>query len=228
MKELRVSPLRKAIARNLTEGAALPYASCDTAIDATSILPFVKMHDLKIDAIFLSAISEIVYSKMPQMNVRWIDGETDPNGKTITDPKMLQYDTLNIGLAMESKNGLVVVTIKDVERKNLWQLNSEIKELTAVATAGKLTLRHFEPKPNIVFNNIGVYPNIINGSPLLLPWNTFMISAFRVVETPVVYKGMIVIRPMMNVKITFDHRPLDGKDPAIFLNFLKENVENFR
>ena len=228
MKELNVSQLRKAVARNLTEGTKIPLASCALSVDARAINFYTKHRGLKIDTIFLSAMAELVYCKMQQMNVRWINCETDPITKKETDPKILLYDELNFGLAMESKNGLVVTTIRDVEHKNVWQLNVEIKELSIVASEGKLKPQHFEPKPNIVFNNIGVYPNITDGDPILLPWNTFMISAFRTEEIPVVYKGQVVIRPIMNVKITFDHRPLDGKDPAKFLNLLKENIENFK
>ncbi|KKT42071.1 MAG: Catalytic domain-containing protein [Parcubacteria group bacterium GW2011_GWA2_44_13] len=208
------------------KGGAIPRPSCEVSVDARAILE-IKQYGFKIDAIFLSAMAEIVYCKMPQMNIVWIDGKKDPITKKEAEPKIFLYDELNFGLAMESKNGLTVVTIKDVEHKNVWQLNAEIKELSIIATEGKLKTQHFEPKPNIIFNNIGVYPNIVNGSPALLAEHTFMISAFRITEIPVVYKGQVVIRPMMNVKITFDHRPLDGKDPAKFLGLLKAKIENF-
>ncbi|KKT42103.1 MAG: Lipoamide acyltransferase component of branched-chain alpha-keto aciddehydrogenase complex [Candidatus Giovannonibacteria bacterium GW2011_GWA2_44_13b] len=228
LKELKVSQLRKAVARNLTEGKKIPWSSCKLSVDATTINFYIKHRGLKIDAIFLSAMAELIYCKMPQMNVRWADGEKDPATQKETGPKIFLFNELNFGLAMESKNGLTVVTIRDVEHKNVWRLNAKIKELASIATEGKLRPQHFEPKPNIVFNNIGIYPNITDGDPLLVPGNTFMISAFRIMDTHVIYKGYTFIRPMMNVKITFDHRPLDGKDPAMFLNLLKEYIENFK
>src|SRR3989338_5190402 len=118
MREIKVSQLRKAVARNLMKGGAIPRPSCEVSIDA----------------IFLSAMAEIVYCKMPQMNIVWIDGKKDPITKKEAEPKIFLYDELNFGLAMESKNGLTVVTIKDVEHKNVWQLNAEIKELSIIAT----------------------------------------------------------------------------------------------
>lgn len=55
-----------------------------------------------------------------------------------------------------------------------------------------------------------------------------MVSEFRIIETPVVFKGFVMIRPMMNVSVFFDHRPIDGKAAAQFLNLLKEKIENPR
>ena len=86
----------------------------------------------------------------------------------------------------------------------------------------------FKPEPNIVFNNVGVYPNIVRGDSLMQPWNTFMLSAFRIMETPVVFKGYVMVRQMMNVSLFFDHRPIDGAAAAAFLNRLKEILEDPR
>lgn len=217
MQELRPSISRKKTAEILTKALNIPVADVETAVDVEMILPKIKNHGLKLDAIFLAAIADIIYLEMPEININWIDGD---------EPKILRHDELNFGLALESKNGLVVATIKNVEDKNLWQLNDEIKELSLRATKGMLTLGHFEPKPNIVFNNVGIYPNVIRGHSLFQPWNTLMISVFRITEVPVVWKGIVVPRPTMNVVLHFDHRPIDGKSASRFINSLKEKIEN--
>jgi len=220
MKELKISLSKKTEAKILTEGLKIPKASCEISIDATFILPKIKNHGLKLDAVFLSAIAEIIYINMPYINVSWLEEEGGP--------KLISHENLNFGLALEAKNGLAVATIKDVERKNLWQLNSEIKELAEKAKQNRLGVSCFKPKPNIVFNNIGIYPNIARGDSLMQPWNTLMVSAFRIIETPVVFKRYIMVRPMMNVIAFFDHRPIDGASAAQFLNLLKEKIENPR
>jgi len=219
MKELKLSFLEKTKAKILAEGIKIPKASCKISIDATEIISKIKNCGLKLDAVFLSAMAEIIYIRMPEINVRWIDDKDEP--------KLELYETLNFGLAIEAKNGLAVVTIKDVEHKNIWQLNSEIKELAEKAKQNRLDMQYFEPRPNVVFNNVGIYQNIIDGDSLMQPWNTFMVSAFRITETPVVAEGCVVIRPMMNVRIFF-HKPIDGKAATKFLNLLKEALEDPR
>lgn len=219
MKELKLSLVQKTKAKILTEGLKIPKASLEISVDATGIRPKIKEHWLKLDAIFLAAIAEIIYVKMPHMNVSWLEAEGGP--------KLVLHEDLNFGLAIQAKSGLAVVTIKDVEHKNIWQLNSEIKEIAEKAKNNRLGVSYFEPKPNIVFNNVGVYPNTIRGDSLMQPWNTLMISAFSIIDTPIVFKGYIMSRPMMNVCLFFDHRSIDGATAAEFLNLLKERLENF-
>lgn len=219
MKEVKLSLAQKTKAKILTEGLKIPKASLEMSVDATEIRPKIKEHWLKLDAIFLVAMAEIIYTKMPHMNVSWAE---DGGGS-----KLMLHEDLNFGFAIQAKSGLTVVTIKDVEHKNIWQLNSEIKELAEKAKNNRLGVSCFEPKPNIVFNNVGVYPNTVRGDSLMQPWNTLMISAFSIIDNPVVFKGYIMSRPMMNVCLFFDHRSIDGDAAALFLNLLKEKLENF-
>lgn len=218
MAEIKLTLAQKTKAKILTEGLKIPKASCRISIDATSVLAEMKKSGVKLDSIFLAEMARIIFLEMPELNVRWSEEESGP--------KLRRDENLNFGLALEAKNGLAVVTIKGVEKKNFWEIDREVKGLADKAATGRLDPVCFDPLPNIVFNNVGIYPNIEDGDSLLQPWNTLMVSAFRIIETPIVFKGYIMIRPMMNVAAFFDHRSIDGKAAAKFLNLLKEKIKN--
>ena len=148
---------------------------------------------------------------MPEVNAE-IDG---------TDVVYKHY--VNMGVAVGTPNGLVVPVVKDADRKGFAEIEKEIGELGTRARDGKLTMAQMQGG-TFTISNGGVYGSLMS-SPILNPPQSGILGMHKIQDRPVVVGGQIVIRPMMYLAMSYDHRIVDGKGAVTFLVRVKEALE---
>ena len=219
-KFLLTSNLRKTTARLMEEAIKIPTATLWKKIDASRIV-FKERRGYKLDAILLYALVETVL-KMPEVNVSWLeDGEKRG---------IWQHDDLNLGVSVNTKdNDVVLVAIKggDQHNQTLSWFDRQAAAIRKKAEAGKFPPEDFFPHPIVVLNDLS--SNDADGFvPILPPGSTLMITSSRIQKEVVVLHDEPVVRPRMNITLTFDHRPIDGVKAAKFLALFKNKLEHFQ
>ena len=160
---------------------------------------------------FIKASVEAL-KQYPQVN-GWIDG---------TD--IVYHDYYDIGVAVSGNRGLVVPVIRDAERMSPAELEMAVGDYGKRAKDGKLTVDEMTGGTFTVSNG-GVFGSLMS-TPILNPPQSAILGMHKIQERPVVVNGQIVIRPMMYVALSYDHRIVDGREAVQFLVKVKECVED--
>ena len=155
----------------------------------------------------------ILQSKFPHINARYDD-----------DKEVLSsYEALHIGIATQTEQGLMVPVVRHVEAMTIWQSAAELKRVTTAARDGTATLDELNGS-TITLTSLGALGGIA-ATPVLNAPEVAIIGPNKLIERPVVKDGQIVIRTLMNVSSSFDHRIVDGYDAANFIQQLKKLIE---
>ncbi|MHC0035495.1 dihydrolipoamide acetyltransferase family protein [Pseudoneobacillus sp. C159] len=132
----------------------------------------------------------------------------------------------HIGVAVDTADGLIVPVIRNVEKKSLTTLHLELKELTQKALQNQLTLKDITGG-TFTISNVGPLGGSIGATPIIQHPEVALVSFHKTKKRPVVTEDdQIVIRSMMNVSMSFDHRVADGATAVAFTNRLAEFIEN--
>jgi len=126
----------------------------------------------------------------------------------------------NIGIATDTDNGLIVPVVADADRKSVWMIASEIKDLAARGREGKLAPHELKGS-TISITNIGSAGGMFFTPVINFP-EVAILGTGRITEKPVVRDGEIVIAPVMALSLSFDHRLIDGATAQNFLNTIKQ------
>jgi 2-oxoglutarate dehydrogenase E2 component (dihydrolipoamide succinyltransferase) len=129
----------------------------------------------------------------------------------------------DIGVAVSGTRGLVVPVVRDADQKSLAELEKTIAELGARARADKLTLPELQGG-TFTISNGGVFGSMLS-TPILNPPQTGILGMHNIVDRPVVRDGQIVVRPVMYLALSYDHRLIDGREAVQFLVRIKECIE---
>ena len=121
----------------------------------------------------------------------------------------------DIGIAVGTDEGLVVPVVRDADRKSFAEIEREIAELAARARDGKLTLDELQGGTFTITNG-GIYGSLLS-TPILNPPQVGILGMHTILERPVVVDGQVVIRPMMYLALSYDHRIVDGSEAVRFL-----------
>jgi 2-oxoglutarate dehydrogenase complex dihydrolipoamide succinyltransferase (E2) component len=149
----------------------------------------------------------------------WVNGSVSPQGDA-----MIVKHYYNIGMAVgRDDKGLIVPNLKDCDRKNLVQLAQEVNDLAARARADRLGPDDIQGG-TFSITNAGVF-GAINSSPVINVPEVAILGVHKIVERPIVRNGQIVVAPMMNAAIGFDHRVVDGELAVKFLRRVCELLE---
>ena len=135
-----------------------------------------------------------------------------------------QYNTANVSIAVALENGLVVPTLFHVEQKDLKLIGVELNELVKKAREGKLSPEEMTGG-TFCISNLGMY-GIEEFSAVINPPQAAILALGKIEDAPVIEQGEIKIVPRMKVTLSCDHRIIDGKEGAEFLNYFKALVEN--
>ena len=130
----------------------------------------------------------------------------------------------NIGVAVGTDHGLVVPVIRDADQKSIVEIEQEIFNLGQKARTGKLSIDDMQGGTFTVSNG-GVYGSLMS-TPILNPPQSGILGMHKIEERPVAVNGDIVIRPMMYLAVSYDHRIVDGKGAVTFLVRGKESLED--
>lgn len=216
-KPREYSTMRKVIAKRLTSSKQqIPHFYVTRSVDMTTIM--AKRKKLKDDNINISVnvfVIKAVALALRELPV--VNSETDGNSIKIKSK-------INIGVAVSVDNGLVVPVLRNADKKALDEIHDEVAEFADKARKGKLTPDDMKGG-TFTISNMGMM-NIENFVAIINPGETGIMAVASTIPTPVVRDGQIVIRDMMNITLSVDHRAVDGSDGAKFVNLFKAKMED--
>lgn len=221
-ERLRLSRRRRTIAQRLVEAqqtAAMLTTFNDVDMSAVIALrkrrgeSFQERHDVKLGFMSFFVKGAIGALKVfPRLNAE-IDGD-----------EMVLKHYFNIGIAVGAEEGLVVPVIRDADGKSFAEIEREIRGLAQKAQEGSLTL-HDLRGGTFTITNGGVFGSLLS-TPILNPPEVGILGLHRIEERPVALEGKVVIRPMMYLALSYDHRIVDGREAVQFLGHIKELIED--
>ena len=151
--------------------------------------------------------------------------EMYPSVNSMMDGKeMLSYDFCDISIAVSGPKGLMVPVIRNAENLSFRGVESEVKRLALRARDGQITVDEMTGGTFTITNG-GVFGSMLS-TPIINPPQSGILGMHNIVERPVAIDGQVVIRPIMYVALSYDHRIIDGKESVGFLVAVKEALEN--
>lgn len=162
---------------------------------------------------FIMRAMVVALRDFPQINARY-----DDEAQVIT-----RLGAVHVGVATQSDVGLMVPVVRHAEARNLWSTAQEINRLANAARNGKASREELSGS-SITLTSLGALGGIVSTPVLNLP-EVAIVGVNRIVERPMVIKGQIVIRKMMNLSSSFDHRVVDGMDAAQFIQAIRGLLE---
>jgi 2-oxoglutarate dehydrogenase E2 component (dihydrolipoamide succinyltransferase) len=174
---------------------------------------FKEVHgtNLGFMSFFTKAVTEAL-NLFPQVN-SMIDGD-----------QMISHNYADIGIAVSSPKGLMVPVVRNAEKMTLHEIESEIKRLAIKARDGKMAIDDMTGGTFTITNG-GVFGSMLS-TPIINPPQSAILGMHNIVERPVAINGEVVIRPIMYLALSYDHRIIDGKESVSFLVKVKEMLEN--
>jgi 2-oxoglutarate dehydrogenase E2 component (dihydrolipoamide succinyltransferase) len=143
---------------------------------------------------------------------------------SIENDEIVYHDYCDFGIAVGGDRGLIVPVLRNVERLSFAEIEKAIAALAARAREGKIELSELQGG-TFSISNVGTYGPLM-GTPIINPPQSAILGMYAMKDRPVAVNGQVVIRPMMYLALSYDHRLLDGKDAVTFLVKVKEAVEN--
>ncbi|EXF93625.1 branched-chain alpha-keto acid dehydrogenase subunit E2 [Pseudomonas fluorescens HK44] len=162
---------------------------------------------------FLVRAMVVALRDFPQINARY-----DDEAQVIT-----RLGAVHVGVATQSDIGLMVPVVRHAEARSLWDSAAEISRLATAARNGKASRDELSGS-TITLTSLGALGGIVSTPVLNLP-EVAIVGVNKIVERPMVIKGQIVIRKMMNLSSSFDHRVVDGMDAAQFIQAIRGLLE---
>ena len=223
-ERVTMTRLRQTIARRLKESQnTAAMLTTYNEVDMTAVMDlraeykdlFLKKHGVKLG--FMSFFTKAcchALNEIPEVNSE-IDG---------TDVIYKNY--VNMGIAAGTPTGLVVPVINDVDKMSFAEIEKAISEKGARARSGKLSMTEMQGG-SFTISNGGVYGSLMS-SPILNPPQSGILGMHTIQKRPIVINDKIVIRPMMYLALSYDHRVVDGKGAVTFLVRVKEALEDPR
>jgi 2-oxoglutarate dehydrogenase E2 component (dihydrolipoamide succinyltransferase) len=219
---VRMSLLRRTIAKRLVEAqhtAAL--LTTFNEVDMSAILAFrqqyqeafQKKYGIKLG--FMSFFVKAVIDGLKQFPL--LNAE-------IRDTDVVYHNYHDIGLAVSTDRGLVVPVLPDADRLSFAEIELAVSDFAKRARDGKIKPEELTGGTFTITNG-GVFGSLLS-TPLVNPPQSGILGMHTIQERPVALAGQVVIRPMMYVALTYDHRIVDGKEAVQFLRRVKETVEN--
>ena len=149
---------------------------------------------------------------MPQVNAEF------------RDPHIVYRDFCDIGIAVGGGKGLVVPVLRNAEQLNFAQIEQSIGDFARRAAENKVKLEELQGG-TFTISNGGVYGSMLS-TPIINPPQSGILGLHTIQERPVALNGQVVIRPMMYVALSYDHRIFDGREAVTFLKRIKEMIED--
>lgn len=217
-----MSPLRRTIAKRLVESQHTTASlttfnevdmSAVKALRAEFKETFEKKHGVRLGfmGFFVRATVEAL-KEIPALNAR-IEGNN-----------IIYHNYHDIGVAVSGKKGLLVPVMRNTERMGFAVIEGTIRELGQRAQNNKITPEELTGG-TFTISNGGVFGSMMS-TPILNPPQSGVLGMHNIVDRPMAVNGEIVIRPMMYLALTYDHRIVDGKEAVTFLKRIKEGIEN--
>jgi len=223
-ERVKMTRLRQTIARRLKDAQnTAAMLTTYNEVDMSGVMDlrneykdlFEKKHGVKLG--FMSFFTKAcchALKEVPEVNAE-IDG---------TD--IVYKNFVHMGIAVGTPSGLVVPVVRDADRMSFAAIEKKIAELGVRARDGKLSMAEMQGG-TFTISNGGIYGSLMS-SPILNPPQSGILGMHKIQDRPVVVAGQIVIRPMMYLALSYDHRIVDGKGAVTFLVRVKEALEDPR
>lgn len=212
-----LSGMRKVIAERMSSSwQTSPHVNMTVEIDmtATAVLKdnLSRAGGLKISFTdIIVKCSAQALRDFPIVNASLIDG------------KIHRHTEVNIGIAVALEDGLIVPVVRDVDQKSIAAIREEIALLSSKARSGELSADEMN-QGTFTVSNLGMY-GVDHFTPIINPPQSAILGICRVVDRAIVEGGEVLVRPMMNLCLSFDHRLIDGAVGAQFLARLRQLLE---
>ncbi|MHA7633570.1 2-oxoglutarate dehydrogenase complex dihydrolipoyllysine-residue succinyltransferase [Corallococcus sp. M7] len=221
-ERVRMTPLRKRVAERLIQAqSTAAMLTTFNEVDMGEVMALRKKYNDKFQAkhgvklgfmsFFIRASVEVLKA-FPQINAE-IDGE---------DVIFKHY--YDIGVAVSGSRGLVVPVVRDADKLSLADLEKTVGDYGGRARNDKLTMADLTGGTFTITNG-GIFGSMLS-TPILNPPQTGILGMHNIVERPVARDGQVVIRPIMYIALTYDHRLVDGREAVQFLVRVKECIED--
>ena len=220
-KKVPLVGMRKVIAQRMSESwHTSPMVTLNSEADANNLKLLrsnlrsafeSKGINLSYNHILLKICAQVL-TEFPLFNAR-LEGD-----------EVILQDEVNIGLAIALEDGLIVPAVKNVAQKGLFQIAVETEELIERARGNKLTPDDISGG-TFTITNLGMF-DVRDFTPIINPPQCAILGVGAMIDRPVAIDGEVVIRPIMVLSLTFDHRIVDGAQGAQFLKRVKELVQN--
>ena len=217
----RLSPLRRKIAAQLvmaqhTAAILTTFNECDMsevmALRKRMQDDFQKQYGVKLGFMsFFIKATVAALKAVPGINAR-MEGDD-----------LIQNHYFDIGVAVGTERGLVVPVVRDADQKNFAQIEKDLLDYAAKAREGKIKIEDLQGGVFTISNG-GVYGSLLS-TPILNPPQSGILGMHKIQERPMVVNGQVVVRPMMYLALSYDHRVVDGKEAVTFLVRVKESIE---
>ena len=222
-EQVSLSPMRKAIARRMTESwTTAPHFTLTTEIDMGEVMALRKSMNNKLAAAeaglklsvndFILKACALALREVPAMNVAW-GGD-----------HVVQYDEVHIGVAVAIDGGLITPVVRHADKLTLGQISSTVRDLAGRARDKRLKPDEYTGSTFSV-SNLGMF-GVTQFQAVLNPPEAGILAVGAVVQKPVVQDGAIVVGTRMEVTLSCDHRSSDGAVGATLLQAIKRLLEN--
>jgi 2-oxoglutarate dehydrogenase E2 component (dihydrolipoamide succinyltransferase) len=216
-----MTPLRRTVAKRLVEAQhTMAILTTFNEIDMSAVIALRKQHQeaflaryqVKIGfmSFFVKAVIEAL-KEVPQLNAE------------IRGDDLVVHRYFDIGVAIGAGKGLVVPPLRNAERMSFAEIEKAITDLATRAKENKLKPQELEGG-TFTISNGGVYGSMLS-TPIINPPQSGILGLHAIQERPVAREGQVVIRPMMFVALSYDHRIVDGREAVTFLRRVKDIVE---
>ncbi len=221
-ERVKMTRLRSTIARRLKEAqntAAILTSFQEVDLHAVQAMrarykeDFMNTHGVKLGlmSFFVKAVCHAL-TKHPVVNAS-LDGD-----------EIVYHGFMDIGIAVSTERGLMVPILRNAESMSLAEIEAGIREYAVQAREGTLNLEDLQGGTFSITNG-GTFGSMLS-TPLLNPPQSAILGMHNIKERPVVVDGNIVVRPIMYLALSYDHRIIDGKDSVLFLMAVKEALED--
>jgi 2-oxoglutarate dehydrogenase E2 component (dihydrolipoamide succinyltransferase) len=221
-ERVKMTRMRQTIAKRLKsaqDNAALLTTFND--VDMSAVIEardkykdlFAKKHDIRLGFMgFFAKAACLALKDVPAVNA-YIDGD-----------EIIYHFYVVISVAVSAPNGLVVPVIRDADKKGFARIEQDIADFGARAKAGTLTMEDMSGG-TFTISNGGVFGSLMS-TPIINPPQSAVLGLHRIEDRPVVRNGQIVIRPMMYLALSYDHRLIDGREAVTALKIIKDAIED--
>ncbi len=221
-ERIKMTRLRQTVAKRLKaaqETAALLTTFND--VDMTEVIAarakykdlFEKKHGVRLGFMgFFTKAVALAARDIPAVNAQ-IDGD-----------EIVYHNYLDVSVAVSAPNGLVVPVVRNADAMSFAEIEKAIGNFGAKAKAGTLTMDNMTGG-TFTISNGGVFGSLMS-TPIINPPQSAVLGLHRIEDRPVALNGQVVIRPMMYLALSYDHRLIDGREAVTFLKIIKEAIED--
>ena len=220
--EIKLKGMRKIISQRMSESwHTSPRVVLTLSADVSRVQDFLKEKNKNLDDKSKKVTLNHVLMKIcaeAMKDFPYVNGSVDSD-------KIVLHEGINIGLAVALENGLIVPNVKDVGEKDLETVAYECNDLVARARANRITMDNITGG-TFTITNLGMM-GIESFSPIINQPEVAILGVNKIIETPVVIDGEIMVRPKMNLNLVTDHRIMDGAYAAGYLRKIQTLLESW-